>query len=87
MAASTPAIASSPPPPTHTLESIKTLNHAEIVQTNDDGATNGKKELDVKSKNKQVSKLKGSFIVATKSDIVEISDDVLILSTTHAIIE
>ena len=45
------------------------------------------RELDVKYENKQVSKLKGSFILATKSDIVEISDDVLNLSTTHAIIE
>ena len=31
--------------------------------------------------------MKGSFILATKSNIVEISDDVLNLSTTHAIIE
>ena len=88
MAASTPATASSPPPPpTHTLESGKILNHAEIVQTNGDRAANEKKELDVKYENKQVSKLKGSFMLATKSDIVEISDDVLNLSTTHAIIE
>ena len=89
MATSTPATASSPPPPppTPTLESGKTLNHAKIVQTNGDRAANGKKELYVKSKNKQVSELKGSFILATKSNIVEISDDVLNLSTTHAIIE
>ena len=89
MAASAPATASSPPPPppTHTLESDKTLDHAQIVQTNGDGAANGKKELDVKYENKQVSELKGSFMLATKSNIVEISDDVLNLSTTHAIIE
>ena len=89
MATSAPATASSPlPPPTHTLESGKILNHTKIVQTNGDrAATNGKKELDVKSKNKQVSELKGSFMLATKSDIVEISDGVLNLSTTHAIIE
>jgi hypothetical protein len=89
VAASTPATASSPPPPppTHTLESGKTLNYAEIVQTNRDGAANGKKELDVKSENKQVSKLKGSFMLATKYDIVEISDDVLNLSTIDVIIE
>ena len=89
MAALAPATASSTsPPPTHTLESGKTLNHTEIVQTNGDRVTtNGNKELDVKYKNKQVSKLKGSFMLATKSDIVEISDDVLNLSTTHAIIE
>ena len=31
--------------------------------------------------------MKGPFILATKSDIVEISDDVLNLSTTHAITE
>ena len=72
MASSAPATASSPPPPppTHTLESDKTLDHAQIVQTNGDGAANGKKELDVKSKNKQVSELKGSFMLATKSDII-----------------
>ena len=89
MAASTPATASSPPPPppTHTLESGKTLNHHEIVQTNGDRAANGKKEFDVKYENKQISELKCSFMLATKSDIVEISDDVLNLSTTHAIIE
>ena len=75
------------PPPTHTLESSKTLNHAKIVQTSGDRAANGKKELDVKYENKQVSELKGSFMLATKYDIVEISDDVLNLSTTHAIIE
>ena len=89
MAASTPATASSPPPPppTHTLEFGKTFNHDEIVQTNGDRAANGKKKFDVKSKNKQVSKLKGSFMLATKFDIVEISDDVLNLSTSDAIIE
>ena len=69
------------------MESGKTLNHHEIVQTNGDRAANGKKEFDVKSENKQASELKGSFMLATKSDIVEISDDVLNLSTTHAIIE
>ena len=78
---------SPPPPPTYTLESSKTLNHAKIIQTNRDRAANGKKELDVKYENKQVSELKGSFMLATKSDIVEISDGVLNLSTTHAIIE
>jgi hypothetical protein len=89
VAASAPATASSPPPPppTHTLESGKTLNPTKIVQTNGEGAANGNKELDFKSENKQVSELKGSFMVATKSDIVEISDDVLNLSTTDAIIE
>ena len=89
VAASAPATASSPPPPPpiHTLEYGKTLNHDEIVQTNGDRVANGKKEFDVKSENKQASELKGSFMLATKSDIVEISDDVLNLSTTHAIIE
>jgi hypothetical protein len=69
------------------LESGKTLNHTKIIQINGEGATNGKKELDVKSENKQVYELKGSFMLATKSDIVEISDDVLNLSTTDVIIE
>ena len=86
VAASAPTKASSPPP-THTLESSKTLNHVEIVQTNGDRAANRNNELDVKSKNKQVSELKDSFMLATKSDIVEIGDEVLNLSITHAIIE
>ena len=87
VAASAAAAASSPPPPTSTQESGSTLIHTKIVQTNGDRAANGKKELDVKYENKQVSELKGSFMLATKYDIVEISDDVLNLSTTHAIIE
>ena len=72
MAASTPATASSPPPPppTRTWKSSKTLNHAEIVQTNGDRDANGKKELDVEYENKQVSELIDSFMLATKSDII-----------------
>ena len=55
MATSAAIAASSPPPPTSTQESGKTLIHAKLVQTNGDRAANGKKELDVKSENKQVS--------------------------------
>ena len=59
-----------PPPPTHTLESGKTLNHAENAQTNRDRAANERKELDVKSENKHVSELKGSFMLAIKSVMI-----------------
>jgi hypothetical protein len=76
-----------PPPPTFTQESGKTLIHAELVQTNEDRAANENKELDVKYENKEVSELKGSFMLATNSDIAEIGDDMLNLSTTHAILE
>jgi hypothetical protein len=131
VAASDAAAVSSPPPPTSTQQYGKTLIHAEIIQINGDRAANEKKQLDVKSKDKQVSKLKGSFMLATSSDgpvhsaynpsfsacffsrnniflsqqisqqcfsaglsaqpngsdIAEIYDDLLNLSTTHAIIE
>jgi hypothetical protein len=86
-ATSTTAIASSPPPPpTPTLESSKTLNPTEIVQPDRVSATSENKEIDIKYKNDLVPILKGSFILGTKSDIVEIGD-VVNLSTTHAIIE
>ena len=87
LATSTTAIASSPPPPTPTLESSKTLNPAKIVQPDRVSATSENKEIDIKHENDLVPKLKGSFILGSKSDIVEIGDDVLNLSTTHAIIE
>ena len=87
LATSTTAIASSPPPPTATLESSKTLNPAKIVQPDRVSATSENKEIDIKHENDLVPKLKGSFILGSKSDIVEIGDDVLNLSTTHAIIE
>ena len=86
MATFAAAAASSPPPPTSTQESGKILIHAEIIQTNGDRAANEQGELDVKSKNKQVSKLKSSFMLAANSDIAEISDAMQNLSTTHAII-
>jgi hypothetical protein len=54
-----PAIAFSPPPlSTHTLESSKTLNHAEIVQTNEEKSASENKAIDIKSGNHQVPKLK-----------------------------
>ena len=66
MAASVAVAASSPPPPTSTQESGKILIHAKIIQTNGDKAANEQKELDVKSKNKQVSELKSSFYACYK---------------------
>jgi hypothetical protein len=86
-ATSIAAIASSPPPPTPTLESSKTLNPTEIVQPDRLSATSENKDIDIKYENDLVPKLKCSFILGTKSDIVEIGDDVVNLSTTHAIIE
>ena len=43
--------------------------------------------MDIKYENHQVPKLKDSFMLATKFVIAEIGDDVVNLSTTHAIIE
>ena len=83
----TTVAASSPPPPTSTQESGKILIHAEIIQTNGDRAANKQKELDVKYENKQITELKSSFMLATNSDIAEIGDAMLNLSTTHAITE
>ena len=87
MATFTAAAASSPPPPTSTQESSKILIHAKIIQTNGDRAANEQVELDVKSKNKQVSESKSSFMLATNFDISEIGDAMLNLSATHAIKE
>jgi hypothetical protein len=76
-----------PPPPTSTQKSGKTLIHAEIVQPDRESASTKKKEFDVKSKNHQVPKLEDCFMLATKSNIAEIGDGVLNVSTTHAIIK
>jgi hypothetical protein len=87
VAVSTAAGASSPPPLTPTLEHGKILNSAEIVQLPKDSVSNKNKEVDIKNKNPQVPKLEDHFMLATKYDNVQIGGDVLILSTTHAIIE
>jgi hypothetical protein len=85
--ASVTVAASSPPPPTPTFEHGKILNPAEIVQLHRESACTENKEIDIKNKNHQVLELKDSFMLATKSDITRIGDDVLNLSTTHTIIE
>jgi hypothetical protein len=79
--------ASSPPPPTPTLEHGKILNLTKIVQLHKESVSTKNKEADIKNKNHQVSKLEDPFMLATKYDNVQIGDDVLNLSTTHAIIE
>jgi hypothetical protein len=70
VAASDAAAVSSPPPPTSTQQYVKNLIYAEIIQINGDRAANEKKQLDAKSKDKQVSELKGSFILATQALIL-----------------
>jgi hypothetical protein len=79
--------ASSPPPPTSTLEHGKILSSTKIVQLHKESVSTENKEVDIKNKNHQVSKLEDNFMLATKYDNVQIGDDVLNLSTTHAIIE
>jgi hypothetical protein len=79
--------ASSPPPPTPTLEHGKILNSTEIVQLHKESVSTKNKEIDIKNENHQVPKLEDPFVLATKYDNVQIGDDVLNLSTTHAIIE
>jgi hypothetical protein len=84
------AASSTPPPPpspTSTQESGKTLIHTKIVQPDRESTTTEKKEFDVKSENHQVPKLEDCFMLATKSNIAEIGDCVLNVSTTHAIIK
>jgi hypothetical protein len=81
------ATTSSPSPPTPTLERGKILNSAEIVQLHKESVSTKNKEVDIKNENHQVAKLEDSFMLATKYDNVQISDDVLNLTTTHAIIE
>jgi hypothetical protein len=79
--------ASSPPPPTPTLEYGKILNSTKIVQLHKESVSTKNKEVDIKNENHQVPKLEDPFILATKYDNVQIDDDVLNLSTTHAIID
>jgi hypothetical protein len=79
--------ASSPPPPTPPLEHGKILNSTKIAQLHKESVSTKNKEVDIKNKNHQVSKLEDHFMLATKYDNVQIGDDVLNLSTTHAIIE
>jgi hypothetical protein len=79
--------ASLPPPPTPTLEHGKILNSTEIVQLRKESVSTKNKEIDIKNENHQVPKLEDPFMLATKYDNVQICDDVLNLSTTHAIIE
>jgi hypothetical protein len=78
---------SSPPPPTPALEHGKILNSTEIVQLHKESFSTKNKEVDIKNENHQVPKLEDTFMLATKYDNVPIGDDVLNLSTTHAIIE
>jgi hypothetical protein len=78
---------SSPPPLTLTLEHGKILNSTKIVQLYKESVSTKNKEVDIKNENHQVSKLEDPFMLATKYDNVQIGDDVLHLSTTHAIIE
>jgi hypothetical protein len=80
-------VGSSPPPPTPTLEHGKILNSTEIVQLHKESVSIKNKEIDIKNENHQVPKLEDPFMLATKYDNVQIGDDVLNLSTTHAIIE
>ena len=87
VAASAAAAASSPPPPTSNLEHGKNLNPAEIVQPDRESVASENTEIDIKCKNHQVSKLKDYFMLAIKSNIAEIGDEVLNLSTNHAIIK
>jgi hypothetical protein len=87
VAVSTATAASSPPPPTPTLEHGKILNSTEIVQLHKESVSTKNKEVNIKNKNYQVPKLEDPFMHSTKYDNVQIGDDVLTLSTTHAIIE
>jgi hypothetical protein len=87
VAVSTATAASSPPPPTPTLKHGKILNSIEIVPLHKESVSNKNKEVDIKHENHQVPKLEDPFMLATKYDNVQIGDDVLNLSTTHAIIE
>jgi hypothetical protein len=79
--------ASSPPPPTPTLEHGKILNSTKIVQLFKESVSTKNKEVDIKNENHQVRKLEDPFMLATKYDNVQISDDMLNLSITHAVIE
>jgi hypothetical protein len=87
MTVSTATAASSPPPPTPTFEHGKILNSIEIVQLYKESVSIKNKDVDIKHENHQVPKLEDPFMLAIKYDNVQISDDVLNLSTTHAIIE
>jgi hypothetical protein len=87
VAVSTATATSSPPPPTLALEHSKILNSVEIVQFHKDSVSTKNKEANIKIENHQVPKLEDSFMLATKYNNVQIGDDVLHLSTTHAIIE
>jgi hypothetical protein len=95
VAISTAIAASSPPHATPTLEHGKILNSAEIVQLPKesslkklpkDSVSTKNKEVDIKNGNHQVPKLEDPSMLATKYDNVQIGDDVLNLSSTHAII-
>jgi hypothetical protein len=87
VAVSTATAASSPPPSTPTLEHGKILNSTKIVQLHKENVSTKNKEVDIKNENHQVPKLEDPFMLATKYDNVQIDDDVLNLSTTHAILE
>jgi hypothetical protein len=87
VAVSTATAASSPPPPTPTLEHGKILKSIETIQLHKESVSIKNKEVDIKNKNHQVPKLEDPFMLATKYDNVQIGDDVLNLSTIHAIIE
>jgi hypothetical protein len=87
VAISAATVASSPSPPTPTLEHGKILNSTESVQLHKESVSTKNKEIDIKNENHQVPKLEDPFMLATKYDNVQIDDDVLNLSTTHAIIE
>jgi hypothetical protein len=86
VAVSTATTASSPPPPTPTLEHGKILNSTEIVQLHKESVSTKNNEVDIKNENHQVPKPEDPFMLATKYDNVQIGDDVLNLSTTHALI-
>jgi hypothetical protein len=58
--------ASSPPPPTPTLEHGKILNSTKIVQLHKESVSTKNKEVDIKNKNHQVSKLEDSFYACYK---------------------
>jgi hypothetical protein len=87
MVVSPTTAASSPPPPTPTLEHGKILNSTEIIQLHKESVSTKNKEIDIKNENHRVPKLEDPFMLATKYNNVQIGDDVLNLSTTHAIIE
>jgi hypothetical protein len=87
VAVSAATAASSSSPPTPTLEHGKILNSTKIVQLHKESVSTKNKEVDIKNENHQVPKLEDHFMLATKYDNVQIGDDMLNLSTTHAIIE